>query len=225
MMSQAWIDFIIQNRIVGFFEEPVKLSSGRYSHWYINWRKIAEDVYLLDQATDLLLQSIQDQGWNPSVFYGVPEGASKLALLTQYKWARQSESYGPGSHVFSMGRGKPKEHGAAADRHFLGHPSGPTVVLEDVTTTGGSLLRTVRQLRESGVEIVAAVTLTDRMEPRMDGKHVSEHMKQEGIPYVAMSRATELLPAAIEHFSPAPYLVEAIKSELIDNHAASADQS
>ncbi len=183
MMSQAWIDFIIHNRIVGFFEEPVKLSSGRYSHWYINWREIAEDVYLLDQATDLLLQSIQDQGWNPA------------------------------------------EHGAAADRHFLGHPSGPTVVLEDVTTTGGSLLRTVRQLRESGVEIVAAVTLTDRMEPRMDGKHVSEHMKQEGIPYVAMSRATDLLPAAIEHFSPAPYLVEAIKAELVDNHAASATET
>lgn len=219
-MSQPWIDFIIRNRIVGFFEEPVKLSSGRYSHWYINWRNIAEDVYLLDQATDLLLESVQEMGWEPDTFYGVPEGASKLALLAQFKWARQSESYGPGSHLFSMGRGKPKEHGAAADRHFLGKPQGPTIVLEDVTTTGGSLLRTVRQLRESGVPILAAVTLTDRMEPRMDGKHVSEHMKQEGIPYVSMSRATELLPAAIEHFAPAEHLVKAVEAELIDNQNA-----
>jgi len=32
----AFDDFIIENDVVGFFDKPVTLKSGRISHWYVN---------------------------------------------------------------------------------------------------------------------------------------------------------------------------------------------
>jgi orotate phosphoribosyltransferase len=39
-----------------------------------------------------------------------------------------------------MGRAKPKDHGDPKDRYFVGEPGGKVVILEDVTTTGKSLI-------------------------------------------------------------------------------------
>ena len=41
-------NFILKQRIIGFFQEPIKLKSGRYSSWYVNWRTVAEDVQSID---------------------------------------------------------------------------------------------------------------------------------------------------------------------------------
>ena len=74
--------FIIDNEVIGFFEKPLKLKSGRLSHWYVNWRTVAEDVYSLDKLTDFIINFVKSQGLNPNCFYGVPEGAKKLGMYT-----------------------------------------------------------------------------------------------------------------------------------------------
>jgi orotate phosphoribosyltransferase len=128
--------FVIEHNVVGFFEEPIKLKSGRQSHWYVNWRTAGSDAYLLDCLTDYVVQFTENLLKNgaleskPSCFYGVPEGATKLGVLTQYKWAKQSPDFSVGSHILPMGRGKIKEHGVPKDRYFVGQPTGPTIVLE-----------------------------------------------------------------------------------------------
>ena len=122
--------FILENNVVGFFEEPIRLKSGRMSNWYVNWRNIAEDVLLLDKLIDYVITFTENLGLEPDCFYGVPEGATKLAIITQYKWAKAQADYGPGKYVLPMGRGKPKEHGELKDRFFIGIPRGKTVVLE-----------------------------------------------------------------------------------------------
>lgn len=213
MSTQAWIDFILEHDVVGFFDQPVRLKSGRTSHYYVNWRSVSEDTYLIDQATDFIVDFIAQQGWSPDCIFGVPEGASKLALLSQYKWAQRSPHFAKGSHVFAMGRGKPKEHGPLQDRAFLGHPRGQVVLLEDVTTTGDSLLRCVEQLRQLDLSIVAAVCLTDRMEPRQDGQHISRVLDSYKIPFVAMSQADQFLPAAIEKQQPSDDVKQALQQE------------
>lgn len=187
-------NFILDNNIIGLFEEPIKLKSGRLSYWYVNWRNIASDVFLLDQLTNYLLSFIDHLGLNPDCIYGVPEGATKLGIITQYKWAKRQENYGLKSYPLSMGRGKQKEHGDPKDRFFVGIPYGDTIILEDTTTTGGSLINTIKKLKELDVNIIAAIGLTNRNELRDDGKSVRESILEYYVQYYAMSNAIELLP-------------------------------
>jgi orotate phosphoribosyltransferase len=205
--------FVLENNVVGFFEEPIKLKSGRMSNWYVNWRNIAKDVFLLDKLTDYVIAFTEDLGLEPDCFYGVPEGATKIGVLTQYKWAKKAPNYSPGSHVLPMGRGKPKNHGAPKDKYFVGQPKGKTIVLEDVTTTGGSLLTTIDSLAEAEVPVIAAFALTDRMELRDDGQSVQVAVESKGIPYHVLSNALQLLPEAYRRLNPGENIAKAIEEE------------
>ena len=208
--------FVVDQGVIGFFDQPIKLKSGRMSNWYVNWRTVAEDAYLLDRLTTFVIEFASQHQMEPTCFYGVAEGASKLGVLTQMKWAQKSPNYGPGSHVVAMGRGKAKEHGAAKDKFFLGVPQSPTVVLEDVTTTGGSLLNTLAQLAESEIEVVAALGLTNRMEVRDDGQSVLEAVKAKGVNYYSMSNALELLPLAAKKANASKEICQAVEQEFAE---------
>ena len=186
--------FIFKNKIIGFFEKPIKLKSGRLSYWYVNWRNISEDVFLLDKLCDYILLFINYLELSPDCFYGVPEGATKLGIITQFKWAKRQDNYDSGSFKLSMGRGSLKEHGDPKDRYFLGLPQGKVILLEDVITTGQSLIDSIKKLKELKVNIIAAIGLTNRNELRNDGKSVEELIQKEGVKFYAMSNATDLLP-------------------------------
>ncbi len=192
--KERFYDFILENKIIGFFKEPIKLSSGRMSNWYVNWRTVAEDTYLFDILTDFVLEFTNYLKLKPDCFFGVPEGATKLGLITQFKWAKSQKNYRKGTFIFSMGRGAPKEHGDPKDKYFLGVPKGKVVVLEDVTTTGGSILSIIKNLLDMKIQIIAAIGLTNRNEKRDDGKSVEEALNEFRVPYYAMSDAIELLP-------------------------------
>jgi orotate phosphoribosyltransferase len=220
--QQQFNSFMLENRVIGFFQQPITLKSGRRSSWYVNWRTITEDVFLTEQLSSYLLSFISAKGLVPDTIYGVPQGATKLAIISQYKWAKldelarsadSSEKYCPGSHALSMGRGRPKEHGAAKDRYFLGMPRGNIAVVEDVTTTGGSLISAIEQIEESDGNIMAAISLTDRMELRQDGKSVGQALAERGINYLPMSNAAELLPLACELYDVGDGLRDRIEAE------------
>jgi len=211
--QESFNQFILENNIIGFFEEPITLKSGRQSFWYINWRNVAEDVFLLDKLTDYVLDFVQDLNFKPDCFFGVPEGATKLGILTQHKFAKTSPDYSPGSHILSMGRGKVKEHGDPKDRFCIGQPRGKVIILEDVTTTGGSLIETIDRLKELDAQIITAISLTNRMELRDDGKSVKEAVEEKGIPYLQMSNALELLPLAYQKLKPKEEIGKQIEEE------------
>lgn len=212
--------FILEQGIIGFFDKPVTLSSGRISHWYANWRKATNDVFLIDTLTDFILGFIGGRKLAPDCIYGVPEGATKIAVVAQYKWAKRNDRFGKGSHRLPMGRGKPKSHGDVRDRDFVGTPNGKTLVVEDVTTTGSSLITAVDKLLEAGAEIRWVLGLTDRMErPRdQDGEweNVSERIDQKfsgRIKYLSMSSAYDLLPLAARTLKPKEKILRAVEEE------------
>jgi orotate phosphoribosyltransferase len=209
--QEKFNNLILDNDIVGFFEKPIKLKSGRMSNWYVNWR--INDVFLMEKLSNYVIDFTRDLGLNPDCFYGVPEGATQLGVLTQYKWAKQSLNYGKGSHTLPMGRGKLKEHGVAKDRYFVGEPKGSTIILEDVTTTGGSLLSTIDNLVEANINTIAAFGLTNRMELRADGQSVQQAVEAKGIPYYSLSNALQLLPKAYKRLKPGKEIADAIERE------------
>jgi len=93
-----------------------------------------------------------------------------------------------------MGRGKQKYHGYPNDQFFLDVPNGNVIVLEDITTTGGSLAKTIRNLKDLKINITAAVGITNRNEIRDDGRSVEELISEENIDYYTMSNNLDLLP-------------------------------
>lgn len=214
--QEDFIDFVLKHGVVGFHEEPLRLKSGRQSHFYVNWRQITNDAFLLDQLTDYIVAFLQDWALPCQTLYGVPEGATKTAIIAGLKWARLSPHFAPQSHRLAMGRAKPKEHGSPEDRFFIGIPAGPTIILEDTTTTGGSLLETYARLHAIGVNVVGAMTLTDREELRDDGLSVAAAFARVGtgsVPFRALVGARALLPEAVRRQNPSAKVIAALKEE------------
>lgn len=204
--------FVINNEIVGFFDLPVRLVSGRETQCYVNWRNAVADVYLSDQLADYVLAYTQAKELSVDTYYGTPDGATKLAVICQYKHAKSATNFGPGSHALAMGRKYAKDHGESKDRFFVGAPRGKTLVIEDVTSTGGSLLESVKSLQALEIEVAGALALTNRNQVMKDGRHVSQALAELGVEYLAMSNLQELLPTILEIKKPG----EAVKKSLID---------
>ncbi|MGR3219699.1 MAG: orotate phosphoribosyltransferase [Candidatus Anammoxibacter sp.] len=210
-IQKEFDEFIIEQDVVGFFEEPIKLKSGRLANWYVNWRSVSEDVYLFDKLTDYVVSFVGDLNLKPDCFCGVPEGATKLSLITQLKWAKMQPNYGLGVYPLVMARGKVKDHGDPKDKYFIGIPKGRTIIIEDVTTTGESLLKTLDALLELEVSIIACIGVTDRNELRDDKKTVEEVVEERGVKYYTMSNASYLLHAACEKLQPSDNVVKSVE--------------
>jgi orotate phosphoribosyltransferase len=205
--------FIQENNVYGFFDDAITLKSGRRSHFYANWRNVVEDVWLTDRLAEFVISFTESIELHVDTFYGVPEGATKLGVITQFKWAQRFANYAKGSHVLAMGRAKAKDHGAPKDRYFVGMPRGNVVVIEDVTTTGGSLLHTLEGLAESEVHVVGVISLTNRMEKRDDGLSVKEAVENMGFSFNSMSSSLDLLPIMYKILQPGEHIADAIEQE------------
>lgn len=181
-------DFILANSIIKTFDPPIRLKSGKSSALYVNWRTVAEDAHLMNQLTDFVLAFAKDNNIHPDTFYGVPEGATKLGILTQFKHAMANNAQ-TGDYKLAMGRANPKDHGDPKDRYFVGEPNGQICVLEDVTTTGGSLIECIKQLQSMGHTVTAAIGLTNRNEPINEHATVADAIHELNVPYFEMSSA------------------------------------
>ena len=208
--QEEYNKFLIENNVIGFFEEPVTLKSGRISNWYVNCRYLLDEVGVIDKLTDFVLAFSDDKGISADYFYGVPEGATKLAVILNYKKGKLDNNE---NQVLVIGRGKPKEHGEPKDRYFIGpvKERDKVIVIEDVTTTGGSLIDTIKHLQESNIEVVAAIGLVNRMEKRDDGKSVEQVINELNVPYFAMGNSLELLPMARDDSKPSDSVLEEVE--------------
>jgi orotate phosphoribosyltransferase len=146
-------------------------------------------------------------------FYGTADGATKLAVLCQYKWAKSRKDFAEGKYVLSMGRKVPKEHGEIKDKYFIGAPRGNILVLEDVTTTGSSLINAVKVLQKLNFKVTGALSLTDRNELTDKGLHVSQILAALGVRYYSMSNAIDVLPKAVKKKKPARPVTDSIEEE------------
>jgi orotate phosphoribosyltransferase len=189
-------ELVLRSGIIGFYDKPVEIKRGMFSNWYINWRALASDAFMLDKVSDYIIDFISYTGLKPRCIYGVPDGATKWAVISQLKWAKSMPDFTKGKYPVPMGRSKPKEHGMPKDRFFVGEPKGPTLVIEDVTVMGESLINVVNMLKSMHVKVIGTIALTDRNEKSVYGKSVKDTLASMGIKYYAMSNALEMLPEA-----------------------------
>jgi orotate phosphoribosyltransferase len=133
-----------------FRDPPFQLTSGGWSHDYVDGKHAIATGAGLRQACQAAIEVIGrpfDAVGGPTM--GADALAHGVALLSGAAW-------------FSV-RKEPKGHGRGAwvEGARLA-PGDQVVVVEDVVSTGASLLRAVERLRELGVDVVAATALLDR---------------------------------------------------------------
>ena len=143
----------------------MKLASGRKSNFYFNMKP----TMMHPEASALMAQLILDAvaGDAPDLLGGLEMGAVPLASAV----CALSHRDGRPLAAFFV-RKQVKEHGTQS--LVEGFAPGETmagkrvVIVEDVTTTGGSALKAVDIVREAGGEVVRVVTVVDRLEGARD---------------------------------------------------------
>jgi orotate phosphoribosyltransferase len=155
-------------------DEPFRLTSGGWSRDYVDGKHALAG----GDALRLACQAVIDAVAEPFDAVGGPTmGADALAhgvaLLGGTGW-------------FSV-RKEPKGHGRHSWVEGVRVAEGDRVVfVEDVVSTGASLLRAVDRLLELGVVPVAAVTLLDR------GTTASGEFARRGIRYLPLLTAADI---------------------------------
>ena len=199
MSSRSFEEFLIEHGVLAFHEKPVTFKSGIQSRWYINCRRLSQTLPLLDEAAEYVVAFLKEQKLiaNIDAVIGVPEGATELGnavsrLLIREKLLSSDKLY--------FIRVRPKEHGDPANRFWVnGNVPSKVIVLEDVTTTGGSAVYFAQSLREANTQVQAVVGLVNRLHS-VNGKTVLELFADVGIPYHSLTTAEKLLTPFLNTF-------------------------
>jgi len=162
----------------------ILLASGRESDYYIDMRPTTVHPVGATCVGELIVDALERL--RVDFVGGLEMGAVPIATAV----AIASHARGRDIEAFFV-RKKPKDHGAK--KLVEGLPKGETlkgknvVVVEDVTTTGGSALQAVAALREEGANIVLVLTIVDRLEG------AAETFAKEGLTFRALYTADEFL--------------------------------
>lgn len=180
--SRARLADIIRARSFG--RGAITLASGRSSDFYFNLKPTMLDPEGVALLAELTFEALRDD--NIDYIGGLEMGAVPLAsAIAQLSWLKNH----PMAAFFV--RKKPKEHGARLAVEGLA--KGETlagkriVIIEDVTTTGGSAIKAAEAVRDGGGEIVLVLTMIDREEG------ATEAFAEAGLPFRSLYKAAEFL--------------------------------
>ena len=183
--SRARLQKIIAKRSFGRGE--VTLASGRKSDFYFNLKPTMMNPEGAALLAELTFDALKDDKYD--YIGGLEMGAVPLAgAIAQLSWIN-----GHPIAAFFV-RKKPKDYGAKAQVEGLAKGESlqgkRIVIIEDVTTTGGSALKAVESIREAGGDVALVLTMVDREEGATDT------FREAGLPFKALFKASEFLNAA-----------------------------
>lgn len=155
------------------------LTSGRKSAYYVDGKQVTLDATGLYCCARLILELLEPD----IVAVGGPTiGADPIVgavLSLAGQVGRPLSGF--------LARKQPKSHGTRKLIEGSMPSSGPVVLVEDVATTGGSLLRCITAVRsESECEVAAAIVLLDRQEG------AARALEAEGCRLVSLFTAEDL---------------------------------
>ena len=160
---------LIQYRAIEFGD--FTLASGQKSSYYVDIKQAVTNPKLLS-----VIGSVVAEQFNFDLIAGVAVGGVPLAV---------SVSLASGK-PYAIIRATEKGHGKAA--RVIGDVEGRRVLLiEDVTTSGGSALYGVEELRRAGAVIDCVVTVFDREQG------AASYLADRGIELIPLVRVSNLL--------------------------------
>jgi orotate phosphoribosyltransferase len=182
--ARARLFDIIHARSFGYGE--ITLASGRKSNFYFNLKPTMCDPEGAALLAELTFDALREDRLD--YVGGLEMGAVPLAgALAQLSWLKNH----PIAAFFV--RKKPKEHGARLGVEGLAKGESlegkRIVIVEDVTTTGGSAIKALDAVREAGGDVVLVYTMVDREEG------AAENFEKAGVPFRSLFKAAEFLKA------------------------------
>ncbi|MBI1180156.1 MAG: orotate phosphoribosyltransferase [Alphaproteobacteria bacterium] len=162
----------------------IRLASGRESNFYFNMKPTMLDPEGAALIAAAFVEVIRTE--RPAFLAGLELGAvPPLCCATMASWWAGVPVTG------LIVRKQVKEHGTRLP--IEGLPSeealkdARVLMIEDVTTTGGSVLKAVRTLRDMGAEVAKVLTIVDRQEG------AAEELDKEGLELLSVFRAETFL--------------------------------
>lgn len=151
MISKEYlIDLLKENNV--FLEGNFTLSSGKKSNYYINMKKAITNPEILYTIAKLITEQIKED--NIDKIAGPALGAVPIAT------AISLESKLP----LLMIRKEKKGYGTSKLIEGELNENDEVIVVEDVTTTGGSLLKAIKAIQDNGGNVKRAFVVVDRLE-------------------------------------------------------------
>lgn len=159
---------ILVAKAIQHFDEPIELASGKMSNLFIDGKAGLAEAADLKVACEAIAALVAEAGITFDAVGGPTLGADHLAvgtaMITDSSWF--------------IVRKEPKGRGTGRqiEGAFVG-AGVKVLVVEDIVSTGGSLLKAVDVITKTGATIVAAATLIDR------GQAASVEFADRNIPY------------------------------------------
>lgn len=154
----------------------VTLSSGREADYYVDLRRAT----LHHRAAALIGRLVREltDDWDYVAVGGLTLGADPVATAVMHAPGRPIDAFVVRKSVKAHGMQRLIEGAEVAGRRVL--------VVEDTSTTGGSVLTAVRAVHNAGGEVAGVVTVVDR------GTEAAEAIAEAGLPYRSVLGLAEL---------------------------------
>jgi orotate phosphoribosyltransferase len=160
---------LIQYRAIEFGD--FKLASGQHSSYYVDIKRAMTHPALLGAVGRIVSET-----FDFDCIAGVAVGGVPLAVAVSLASGKP----------YAIIRATEKDHGKAA--RVIGDVAGRHVLLiEDVTTSGGSALYGVEELRRAGATVDRVVTVVDREQG------AAPYLAEHGIELLSLARVSNLL--------------------------------
>lgn len=157
--------------------EPYTLSSGASSYDYVDAKQILLVNEFQAEIGAEMARVIAERGVTYAAVGGLELGAIYVAqALLVYEWAESRAV----SSSFVV-RKKAKEHGKGLLIEGPSVTGQSVIVVDDVVTTGDSIMRAIDAVRDEGGRVDLAVTLVDR------GDSASVKLSSAGIEYCPLT--------------------------------------
>jgi orotate phosphoribosyltransferase len=188
-MGERSRDRELRNKLFALLKERafrcgrIVLASGRESDFYFDMKPAMLDPDGAGLMAELILQELQ--GVKADCIGGLEMGAVPLIAPV----AMRSLDFGrrlPGFFV----RKAVKDHGTKKRVDGVNIAGKTVVILEDVTTTGGSAMDAVKAVQDAGAKVALVLSILDR------GEGAAELYAKAGIPFKSLFRAEEFLAVA-----------------------------
>ena len=168
-------------RELGVVHERVTLSSGAQADYYVDLRRVT----LQHEAAPLIGRLLRalTQDWAYDAVGGLTLGADPVAAAVLHAAAAEPDAAPVDAFVV---RKETKKHGMQRLIEGPDITGRPVLVVEDTSTTGGSVLTAVRQVRDAGATVVGVCTVVDR------DTGAREAVEAEGAPYRALLGLADL---------------------------------
>ncbi|MCP8313570.1 MAG: orotate phosphoribosyltransferase [archaeon] len=154
------------------------LTSGKMSSYYIDLRIVPSFPEVFKKITDAFVEALKKMVGLEKIdaIGGIPTAGLTYATAVAYNLEK------PLLYV----RKEPREHGTQKRVEGLLRPGWRVLILDDLITTGSSILRTAEAIRSEGGIVEDALVLIDRME---GGR---ERLSTSNIQLKAIAKMTEL---------------------------------